>query len=610
MDKVVLTILIVASFYFFARPLRQRLLIVAKGKGAISTDPPGPRIGRWISEVLFQSKVIRERPFAGVMHALVFWGFLAFALESLDHFVHGYGGSFLGDGAFHAGFSWIVAIFAILVLIGILSLALRRFIVRPESLGHFSSTSLIVVFFISILMVTFFLAQFTFEEGTTAATVNWWVHAVVLLAFLPLIVRSKHLHLVLSPVTTFTKDLSLVALKPLDFEKEEFGAESLADLQKHTLLGAFTCVECGRCHDQCPAQNTGKALDPKELMLALRRGILADVTAEAVRDDLVTEEVIWQCTTCGACTYQCPVGIDQVIPIIDLRRGKVANSVFPETMMPLFKNLETAGNPWGYPPHTAGEFIEESGFPKFDGQPILYWMGCLARFDDRYKKVGQAFARVLNAAGIEWGVLADERCTGDAARRAGNEFLFTMIAEQNIEMLNAAAPAKIVSTCPHCVWTLNEYREFGLSEKIEIEHHSQFIADLIWDGKIKSPVDAAGERTAYHDACYLSRYQDPVGSQHPRQILGAMGACITEPRRTGSQSFCCGAGGGMLFTEETAGTRINHERVGELLETGAKTFATACPFCRMMLEDGLADKGQEGIPVKDLAQVVAETLDP
>ncbi len=610
MDKVVLTILIAASVYFFVQPFMRRLRLVTRGKGALKSRPLGPRILRWIPEVLFQSKIIRERPFAGLMHALVFWGFIAFGLETLDHFFHGYGGTLLGHGRFHEVFSWIVSLFAILVLIGILSLAIRRFIFRPAALGHFSATSLIVGLFISVLMITYLLAQTSFTPGSRSAAVNWWVHALVLLAFLPLIVHSKHLHLVLSPFTTFFKDLKLAAIQRLDFEKEEFGAEKLSDLQKHTILGAFTCVECGRCKDQCPANNTGKKLDPKELMLTLRRGLLADINSEAVREDLVAEEILWQCTSCGACTYQCPVGIDQVVPIIDLRRGRVANSLFPDTMKPLFKNLETAGNPWGYPPHTGGEFLEANGFPKYDGQPVLYWMGCLARYDDEYRKVALDFAKLLNASGLQWGVLADERCTGDAARRAGNEFLFTMLAEQNIEMLNAAAPPRIVSTCPHCVWTLEEYRAFGLSETIAVTHHTTFIRELLESRRLSLAAPAGGSdgSLSYHDACYLSRYPGRDGVSDPRQVLRAAGTSITEPRRTRSRSFCCGAGGGMLFAEETAGTRINHARVDELVKTGAKTFATACPFCRMMLKDGLADKGHETIPVRDIAQIVAERL--
>jgi Fe-S oxidoreductase len=404
----------------------------------------------------------------------------------------------------------------------------------------------------------------------------------------------------------FPEGFLLARIRPLDFEKEEFGAEKLTDLAKHSLLGAFTCVECGRCRDHCPAKQTEKLLDPKQLMLDLRAGLLKDPTQAAI-GEVVKEEILWQCTTCGACTFQCPVGIDQPIPIIEFRRGLVAGGLFPSAMRPLFDNLEKSFNPWKYPESQAAEFLTENKFPEFNGQDILYWMGCMGRYDFYYQKVALAFKTILDKSGISWGILKDEKCTGDAARRAGNEFLFVTLAEMNTEMLNSAKPSRIVTTCPHCLRTLTEYRDFGLNPEIKLVHHTEFIEELILSGKLGVSLKERGQ-AAFHDACYLSRYLGKKYSEYPRRNLRAAGIRPIEVARNKQHSFCCGAGGAMLFTEETEGTRINHNRVEELTATGCNTISTACPFCQLMLRDGLADKGKEGIEVRDVAQFVADTI--
>ncbi len=607
MQQVILTILIIAALVLFFLPILKRLKIVQQGKGEFSLDDLPSRISRFISEVVFQSKVISQRPAAGLMHAFVFWAFMAFILETLNHFTKGYGWEYLGHGIIHWIISAVVAVFAVLALIGIVYLFIRRFIFRPDALGeHFSYTSGLVALFIAILMVSYLLELCCFEDGTSAAQINWWIHAVTILAFLTLIPHSKHLHLVLGPFTTFLKDLTITRIRPLDFEKEEFGAEALTDLHKHTLLGAFSCVECGRCYDHCPARLTGKQLDPKQLMLDLRAGLLKDPSQNAV-GEVISEEILWQCTTCGACTFQCPVGIDQAIPIIEFRRGLVAGGQFPVEMRPLFDNLEKSFNPWKYPESQAEEFLEENKFPEYDGQDVLYWMGCMGRFDFYYQKVALAFKTILDQSGISWGILKDEKCTGDATRRAGNEFLFQMLAEINIETLNAASPSKIVTTCPHCLRALTEYRDMGLKPEIELIHHTKFIDDLIRHDKLGVSLSEK-KQTVVHDACYLSRYLGKEYCDLPRQNLRAAGVTPSEVPRSKQKSLCCGAGGAMLFAEETEGTRINHERVDELVASGCQTIATACPFCQLMLRDGLADKEKEDIQVRDVAQFIADGI--
>ena len=607
MERIILTIVILAGLAAFFVPVLRRIRIIQLGKGVFILDNIPQRIGRFISEVVFQSKVISQRPWAGIMHAFVFWGFMAFIIMTLNHFTGGYGWEFLGHGVVFWIISTIVALFAILVLIGIIYLAVRRFISRPEALGeHLSLSSGLVALFIIILMVTYLLGLYGLEDGTTAAKINWWIHTVVILSFMALIPQSKHLHLAFGPFTTFLKDFNLVRIHPLDFEKEEFGAESLTDLSKHTILGAFTCVECGRCFEHCPARATGKQLDPKQLMLDLRAGLLKD-PKQTVVGEVIDEVILWQCTTCGACTFQCPVGIDQPIPIIELRRGLVAGGQFPSEMRPLFDNLEKSFNPWKYPASQAGEFIEEHQFPEFNGHDVLYWMGCMGRFDFYYQKVALAFKTILDQSGIRWGILKDEKCTGDAARRAGNEFLFQTLAEMNIEMLNEVSPDLIVTTCPHCLRTLTEYKDMGLKPDIEIVHHTRFINDLVMAGKLGLSLRETGQ-TVVHDACYLSRYLGKEYCDLHRNNLHAAGIRTLEVARNKQHSFCCGAGGAMLFAEETEGIRINHDRIDELTATECDTIATACPFCQLMLRDGLADKEKEGIEVRDVAQFLAESI--
>ena len=607
MQVFALIILILGGLTAFFLPLCKRLKLVHNAPGKYQLDDIGGRLGKFISEVIFQSKVIKQRPLAGLMHALVFWGFMAFIIVTINHFVHGFRnfkGNLLGHDALYNLISTIVAVFAVLVIIGITYLLIRRFILRPEALGeHLSYKSGFVALFIEALMITYLFDYFElFAHGSTGYAANWWIHSLFILAFLAMIPQSKHLHLVLGPFTVFLKEPELARIKPLDIEKEEMGFEKLSDIDKHSVLGSFSCVECGRCFDQCPARNTGKVLDPKQWMLDIRKGMLDNPQMENPGDAL-NFDMIWQCTTCGACTYQCPVGIDQVIPIIGFRRGFVSNGEFPSPMRPLFDNLERAGNPWKYQPAEAFEFIEEAQIPIYDGNEYIYWLGCMGKYDANYRKVAQAFSDLLKKAGVDFGVLEEEMCTGDAARRAGNEFLFQMLAEGNIENLNAAKARKIITTCPHCMRTIDEYKDMGLDKSFEVIHHSSFINRLILQGKIK-PQAASNGKVVYHDACYLSRYQAPAGYTEPRALLSIAGVSLTEPKRTKDQSFCCGAGGAMLFSEETDGDRINHVRTEELAATGAKTIATSCPFCHLMIKDALNDKGIEGVEVKDLTEFV------
>jgi Fe-S oxidoreductase len=625
-EKLLLTAAIAAGLYGFLQPIVRRLRAIQKASRGFVVDQIPRRLSRFVWEVILQGKVIVQRPFAGWMHALVFWGFLIFIPITLEHFGRGYRVALLGHGAFYNILSTIVAVMAVAVLVGIVALLVRRFVARPPALGPVKIESGVVGLLIIILMVTYLL-DFVFNRQIVALSasvaanpaiehsgaglilsaqtykLNWWIHSLSILVFLWLIPRSKHLHLVLSPVTTFLKDFELARIKPLDFEKEEFGALTLKDLPAHTALGAFTCVECGRCYDHCPARNTGKLLDPKKLMLDLRDGFLKD-PEQTIIGATIEEEVVWQCTTCGACTYQCPVGIDQVVPILETRRGLTAEGNVPHTFNTFFGNLERLQNPWAYPTPQAHEFIRENGYPEYNGQEWLYWMGCLARFDLSYRKVSLAFKSILDRSNVSYGVLLNEQCTGDAARRAGNEFLFQQLAAANIELFKATGVKRIVATCPHCVRTISEYKDLGLDPAVEVIHHSQLINDLVGSGRITLP-RSSETATVYHDPCYLSRYGTPADIANPRQLLNGP----LEPPRTREKSFCCGAGGAMIFAEETQGKRVNRERTEELLATGADRIAVGCPFCQIMIRDAASDLGAgDRVPVLDVAQVVAERM--
>ena len=611
LERIVFTVIVLLGLLAFLQPVVDRLRRVHRSSRGFQIDQVGRRIRRFIWEVVLQGTVIKQRPFAGLMHALVFWGFLAFIPVTTDHFGRMYGAHILGQGALRSILTTIVAVVAVAVIIGITALAIRRYIFRPPALGELKVESGVVALFIEILMVTYLLDLYVFTDPLAmAARINWWIHALVILAFMGVIPRTKHMHLVLSPFTTFLKDFELARIRPLDFEKEEFGADKLSDLSAHTVLGSFTCVECGRCYDHCPARGTGKLLDPKKLMLDLRAGFLHD-PGQKIVGPAIEEEIIWQCTTCGACTYQCPVGIDQVVPILEVRRGLTAEGNVPHTFNTFFGNLERLQNPWAYPTPQAHEFISDNNFPQYDGHEWLYWMGCLARFDIQYRKVSLAFKKILDTAGVSYGVLPDEQCTGDAARRAGNEYLFTALATANVELLKSAGVKKIVATCPHCIRTISEYKDFGLDSGVEIIHHSRLINELAAAGKLKLTGNSDAGKTVYHDPCYLSRYGQPGDIENPRRVIAnaAGGAMPVEPERTRDKSFCCGAGGAMIFAEETKGKRINHERTEELLRTGAATIGVSCPFCQIMIRDGANDLGQgEHVKVRDIAEVVAAQL--
>ena len=600
MQTVAFWILLLIFLGAFAAQVARRVQLVAAAPNTFSLDRLGFRAYRFLLDVVLQRQTIRERPFTGLMHAFVFWGFVAFGGYTTVEFLYGLGiVDLTGARWFHA-YRIALTPFAVAVLAGILYLLVRRAVVRPVALGpKLSIESMVIALFIATLMITFLLA-FRLVEGSTAAHVNWWVHAVVILVFMALIPASKHLHLVLSPITVFLKSPELGNLPNLDFEKEQVGLETLKDLGSKSVLDAFTCVECGRCQVNCPAWGAGKELNPKTIVLQTQDALLAGDRGRKL-GEVYSEKVLWQCTTCGACENQCPVGIEHLPILIGSRRGLVSNGDAPDYLGAMYNNLERRSNIWGLGYDQRTKFVQSAALETFDParHDVLVWLGCAGSFDADFQKSLRSLFGILRAKDVMFGVLAKERCTGDPAKRTGNEYMYQELATGNIEDLKAAGPKTILTSCPHCVKTIgDDYKKFGY--EVEIVHSSVYVEELLrrdGAGIHSGPADAgvgtgggssAREVVTFHDPCYLGRYAGKV--DEPRALLTRFGADIREPERNRENPFCCGAGGGLLFAdkEEEPGSRISDVRFKQLQATGANTVVTACPFCSIMLKGAQA----------------------
>ncbi len=480
---------------------------------------------------------------------------------------------------------------------------------------------------------------------------SWWTHALLILVFLNYLPYSKHLHVIASLPNTFLSNTSgpgvVGAMKAMDLETEteQFGAADVMHLSWKNLLDGYACTECGRCTSVCPANITGKPLSPRKivintrqrlgevapLVVAERDAFAAAIAAPAfmgngaaatavlehrLLDNFITEEELWACTSCRACVYECPVSIDQLEIINELRRNLVLmESRFPEEVQPAFESMERNGSPWAFQPADRARWADGLDIPTMaelaergERPDVLFWVGCMGSFDDRAKKTTVAFARILKAAGIRFAILGqEESCNGDPARRMGNEYLYQMLAKQAIDTLDRYAVTTIVTSCPHCFHQIgNEFPQLG--GNYEVLHHSTYIERLLADGLVPLR-EAEGEKLvmAYHDSCYLGRYNDIYDA--PRETLKRALPVVqlVEPPRTRDRGLCCGAGGGRMWMEERVGERINVERKKELLATGASAIAVACPFCMTMLSDA-AKKLESEVPVYDIAEVVADRL--
>ena len=613
-----------ASLAYFATSVWRRLapMVTAQDRN-LSLDRPARRLWNVFAEVFLQTRVIRERPIAGVLHALVMWGFFAFAWVSAEHLALGFSGY---DTSVHTP-SWYAAFaaaWAAAVLVGIIGLSFRRFVLRPSALGPSPSlTSAMVALLIVILMATYLADWRLLEPPSGAWRANWWAHTAALLGMLWLIPNSKHLHLVLAPFAIFFRGRVTSSMRPLrDEDDDDFGMIRFGDLSQKDILDVHSCVECGRCTDNCPANLIGGSLDPKRIVLQLQQGLLAggeiiagDDNAVADGEAWVTERELFECLSCGACEQACPVGIEHVgLKILDLRRGLVSEGrTSGEKLAEMFTTMERAPhNAWGVSQQVRRKLIEADGLPLFEAKAEwLLWLGCGCNYDPHGQSVVRAMKRILDAAGVAWGVLASETCCGEPARRAGNEYLYQELSERVIGSLRSKGVQKVVTCDPHCARMFDldyrqqpDYADLG----IEIVHHTELLARLV--GSL--PLEASAGTVTLHDPCYLARGRGVT--EEPRAVLRVLGADLVEMQHHGAETFCCGAGGAQLYIAddkvELPGGRVNYKRFEEVSASGADTVAVACPYCPIMLRDAAGQAGRDEVRIVDIAELVAEGIAP
>jgi Fe-S oxidoreductase len=629
-----------------------RLMQAQQGHANRLNDIP-QRVLVTIQNVLGQKAVLKKNPI-GIAHTAIFWGFIIITVGTLEQFVSTLYESanfeFIGQSAYSA-LVFVQDLFTGFVLFGVLYACYRRFVVRPEGVGK-SRDANIVLLLTGSLMIAILLMNgfhilgrdpwfqdsmplsklvanclgtlgFSTATNTVLGTVFKWVHMFIVLGFAMYIPSSKHLHIVAAGPNTFLKTLPREkAMRPINFEDEkvtQYGVAKVTDMSWKDTLDFYSCTECGRCQDLCPAHNTQKPLTPKMLILDLKENmyrnkeqILAhkydDVSP--VMDAHITEDVIWACTSCRACEIACPVFIEHTDKIYDIRRNLVMmESKFPTEVQTVFKNMETNASPWAFAPSDRANWAQGLSVKTMAEDPnidVLLWVGCAGSYDDRNKKVLRAFVSILRKAGVKFSILGtEEQCTGDPARRIGNEYLYQTLAKANIETLNRYNVKRVVTACPHCFNTIkNEYKDFG--GNYEVFHHSQFIARLISEGKIK-PSKSMDETVTFHDSCYLGRWNNVY--EQPRAVIDSLPAIRrVEMKSNHDQSMCCGAGGGRMWMEEKIGKRVNIARTEQALDTKAGIVASSCPFCMTMITDGIKTKEmQDKVKVMDIAELIDQS---
>lgn len=645
----------------------------------------GTRIKSVIVNVLLQKKLMK-RPVRGLFHVFIFYGFLVYGLHTGSQFIGGFIGNFEVAGTrgydlyipaivdniipgFEFIYDYILDIFTLLVLSGLAFFGLRRWVAKAPELDRPSAQSAIVIFMIGMLMVFTLIGEpakairdsvsadhmspiraglvslyeswgVNSANADTFFLLGWWGHVVIVFSFMVYVPRSKHAHLIWAPVNFFfQKGTPKGAIPFLDTENAPvWGATAVQDFTWKNHLDGLSCIECGRCTIECPANRTGKALDPKKIMTDLKHSLMEkmDVFEEAkkagksdeelmadpelrVIDNYTTQEELWACTTCYACVEACPVGNNQVDAILSMRRALVLNEgQLPGELSGALANIENQSNPWGVGAHKREEWAEGldiktmAEYKEAGEEPdILFWVGCAGAFDDRNKKIVQSFAKIMQKADVKFGILGqEENCTGDSARRAGNEYLYQMLADTNIQTMNGYGVKKIVTTCPHCFNTLqNEYPQMG--GEYDVQHHTTYLNNLLSENKLnvdKTKAEELGKMT-YHDSCYLGRYNNNYDA--PREVLSkTSGSNVLEPVDNKVNGLCCGAGGAQMWKEEEEGSdRVNLKRSDQLMATEAKTIASACPFCITMVSDGVKTREkEESVKTLDVAEIVEKTL--
>jgi len=659
LTAVFMLCLIVLALGIFGMTMSARIQILRRLAPEDRFEDAGERLKLLLRFGLGQKRLVDPEEFKpGLAHVLIFAAFMVLALRTVTLFGMAFGGwdfhlPFLGadsaTGRVYLLFKDLVVFGA---LIGVGYFLYLRLVVKPERMTY-SGEAIFILAMIAGLMITEILFDsahiYRFEDGQTSwytpagavglalyralgvspetawvvGRVAWWTHLVQVLVFLNFLPLGKHFHVITGlPNVYFQRLEPQYRPSKMDLENSEtFGVQKADELTWKMALDVFSCTECGRCQTHCPTYVTGKPLAHKALNMAIKKHLLEQVEVLAKgpehREELpdlvpnvIAPETIWACTTCGWCETACPVFIENIPRIVEMRRHEVlVKSEFPQEATRVFRGMETQGNPWGLGASSRADWAEGHGVPTVDENPdfeYLWFVGCAGSYDERQKKVSQALAKVLNAAGVNYAILGKkETCTGDSARRMGNEYLFQILAQQNIETFSEYNVKKIFTQCPHCFNVLkNEYPQFG--GNYEVLHHTQLIETLLKDKRIQLD-EAFQELVTYHDACYLGRHNQEY--EAPRRALQSVpGLELVEMGRNRRQSFCCGAGGGRMWMEETIGTRINQNRVQEAVATGAKTIAANCPFCITMLRDGLNELGVEGVEVKDVAEIVAASI--
>jgi len=622
------------------------------------------RIKQTITVAFLQSKILRDRD-AGIIHAGIFWGFLILLFSAANSVFTGFGINHLFNylGPVFSIITILTDIFCVAIIIAVIWALIRRFITKVKRLqveGEKLEAALILItifFIVSALLIE--NASLIALDGdaswairpiaglislsipvNTASVIHesaYWIHILLILAFMNYLPFSKHLHVLTSVPNVFLSNIGPVnKLSNIDFEdesNEKYGVSDVEDFKWKTLLDGYTCTHCGRCTSVCPANITGKILDPREIIIQIRERTMdkmpillktkenehytpteeeQDILDKPFLGEYESIEALWQCTTCGACMQECPVNIEHVPAIVEMRRSLVMMEAnFPELLQNTFGNLETNSTPWAFPSSERADWAEGLGIntaaelQEFD---VLFWVGCAGSFDDRAKKVSVAFSRLMQKAGVNFAILGtEEQCNGDVARRTGNEYLADMMIKANIETLNQYKFKKVVATCPHCFNTFkNDYPTFGAN--YDVVHHTQFIMELIKDGKLTLKDNTEYfESLTYHDSCYIGRYNN-IYDEPRKTLLTVPGLEIKEVKRSKDKGLCCGAGGGQMFLEETAGKRVNIERTEELLSTGTNTIAVNCPFCMTMISDGVKAK-EADVKVKDISEIILDNVE-
>lgn len=680
MQPIVAGILLVGLWSTFIYSARLRWKLMTIGGNDLPMDRLGERFRKMFKFAIGQARMPRHK-WLGIAHILVYAGAMIMLLRGLIMFARGFVKDqtfgfviFDQDAPLGMAYSLVKDLFVVLVLLGIAVFFYYRAIGRLKRMT-LNFEGYLILAILTTLMLTDVLydgasvamkdhGSFWEPLGSLLAMklrggdeasllrlqhIGYWSHVGVILLFLNYLPYCKQFHEITSFPNVFFSRLTPVGRLPKteDLEgrlerEEHLGASRIDHFGAKAMLDFFTCTECGRCTDQCPANNTGKLLSPKQLTVDLRDFAYNNQTAlvapkngngaateagenggngngdhaPALKDlipDVIKPEVLWACTTCGACETECPVFITYVDKIVDMRRHLVQEKAeFPAELQNMFRGLETNSNPWSFPASDRAAWAEGLGIQTMAEKPdaaVLFWVGCSASYDDRARRIARAMANLLKTAGVDFAILGEEeQCTGDPARRAGNEFLFQMLADMNVETLNNYKPRTVVTTCPHCFNTLlNEYPDFGA--KFEIVHHSVYLSKLIKQGKLQ-PKNKINARVAYHDSCYMGRYNDVY--EEPRDTLKSIrGLTVLEPTQTRDRGMCCGAGGAQMFKEEEEGTeRVNIRRTEQLLETKPDVVASSCPFCQRMLIDGLSAKDRGDVNQMDIAELLWQACEP